>query len=137
MLLFSTALSAASIVSGTVKGILAIKSIWKRLNKNKNRTDVPFEEVALEPLGTEEEFQTHLTILKLRTDSSELATENLHETRKQLVAVTNLSEVGDVEIILFILPNGNAVEITPDRLLEYVCPSGEDISLQNGTDTIE
>ena len=33
-----------------------------------------------------------------------------------------MSELGDIEKIMSILPNGNAVEIKSDQLLEYICP---------------
>ena len=117
----STALSALSILSGTVKGFRSIHSIRKRLNKKKNNdnNDIPLEEV---PLATEDTIQDQLTISDRRTDTSEMASENLDQTRKQSVAVTNLSELGDIEKIMCILPNGNNVEITPDQILEYVCP---------------
>merc|ERR1740122_950070 len=49
-LLLSTALSALSILSGTVKGFRSIYSIWKRLNKKKNN-NVPLVEV---PSATED-----------------------------------------------------------------------------------
>ena len=126
-LLLSTALSALSILSGTFKGFRSIHSIWKRLNKKKNN-DIPLEEV---PLAT---IQDQLTISDRRTDSSEMSPENLDQTRKQSVA--DLSELGDVEKIMCILPNGNAVEITPDQTLEYVVLNGK-IYLQKGTDKIE
>ena len=108
----STALSALSILSGTVKGFRSIYSIRKRLNKKKNN-DIQL---------IENTIQNQSPILERRTDSSEMAPENLDQTRNQLVAVTDLSELGDIEKILCISPNGYAVEITPDQLLEYVCP---------------
>ena len=114
----STALSALSILSGTVKGFRSIHSIWKRLNKKKNN-DIPLVEV---PSATEDTIQNQSPISERRTDSSEMAPENLDQTRQQSVAVTDLSELGDIEKILCISPNGYAVEITPDQLLEYVCP---------------
>ena len=118
MLLLSTALSALSILNGTVTGFRSIHSIRKRLNKKKNNdnNDIPLEEV---PLAT---IQDQLTISDRRTDSSEMTPENLDQTRQQSVAVTDLSELGDIEKIMCILPNGNNVEITPDQILEYVCP---------------
>ena len=114
----STVLSALSILKGTVTGFRSIHSIRKRLNKKKNNDNnvIPLEEV---PLAT---IQDQLTISDRRTDSSEMTPENLDQTRNQLVAVTDLSELGDVEKILCISPNGYAVEITPDQLLEYDCP---------------
>lgn len=111
----STALSALSILNGTVTGFRSINSIRKNLNKKKNN-DIPLEEV---PLAT---IQDQLTISDRRTDSSEMTPENLDQTRNQSVAVTDLSELGNIEKILCISPNGNAVEITPDQILEYVCP---------------
>merc|ERR1719491_1356050 len=45
MLIFSTILSVASIISGTVKGIKSILSIRKRLNKKKNQEEIPLEEL--------------------------------------------------------------------------------------------
>ena len=56
MLLLSTALSALSILSGTVKGFRSINSIQKKLNK-KNDNDnnhIPLEEV---PLAIEDTIQ--------------------------------------------------------------------------------
>ena len=120
-LLLSTALSALSILSGTVKGFRSINSIRKKLNKKKNNdnNDIPLEEV---PLAIEDTIQNQSPISERRTDSSEMAPENLDQTRQQSVAVTDLSELGDIEKILCISPNGNAVEITPDQILDYVCP---------------
>ena len=121
MLLLSTALSALSILNGTVTGLCSINSIRKKLNKKKNNdnNDIPLEEV---PLAIEDTIQNQSPISDRRTDSSEMAPENLDQTRQQSVAVTDLRELGDVEKIMCILPNGNAVEITPDQILEYVCP---------------
>ena len=120
-LLLSSALSALSVLSGTVKGFRSINSIRKKLNKKKNNdnNDIPLEEV---PLAIEDTIQNQSPISDRRTDSSEMAPENLDQTRQQSVAVTDLSELGDVEKIMCILPNGNNVEITPDQILEYVCP---------------
>ena len=114
----STALSALSILNGTVTGFRSIHSIWKSLNKNENN-DIPLEEV---PSATEDTIQNQSPISEGRTDSFEMSPENLDQIRQQSVAVTNLSELGDIEKILCISPNGYAVEITPDQLLEYVCP---------------
>ena len=114
----STALSALSVLSGTVKGFRSINSIRKKLNKKKN-DDIPLVEV---PSATEDTIQNQSPISERRTDSSEMAPENLDQTRQQSVAVTDLSELGDIEKILCISPNGNAVEITPDQILDYVCP---------------
>ena len=117
----STALSALSILNGTVTGFRSINSIRKKLNKKKNNdnNDIPLEEV---PLAIEDTIQNQSPISERRTDSSEMVPENLDQTRQQSVAVTNLSELGDIEKILCVSPNGNAMEITPDQILEYVCP---------------
>ena len=89
----STALSALSILSGTVKGFRSIHSIRKRLNNNNNdnnvNNDIPLEEV---PLAIEDTIQNQSPISERRTDSSEMAPENLDQTRQQSVAVTDLSE---------------------------------------------
>ena len=77
----------------------------------------------------ENTIQNQSPILERRTDSSEMAPENLDQTRNQLVAVTDLSEWGDIEKILCISPNGYAVEITPDQLLAYVCQVCEEVPL--------
>ena len=122
----STALSALSILNGTVTGFRSIHSIWKSLNKNENN-DIPLEEV---PSATEDTIQNQSPISERRP---EMSPENLDQTRKQSVA--DLSELGDVEKIMCILPNGNAVEITPDQTLEYVVLNGK-IYLQKGTDKI-
>ena len=53
MLLLSTALSALSILNGTVTGFRSIHSIWKSLNEKKNN-DIPLEEV---PSATEDTIQ--------------------------------------------------------------------------------
>ena len=94
-------MSAASILYGTFQGIRSICSIRKRLHEKKtqkNQTDIPLEEVLLHT--TEEQFQNNLP---------------------QLEAITDLSEVGDIERIICTLPGGTAVEITPDQILEYIC----------------
>ena len=109
----STALSALSILNGTVTGFRSINSIRKNLNKNENN-DIPLVEV---PSATEDTIQNQSSISERRTDSSEMSPENLDQTRIQSVAVTDLSELGAVEKIMCILPNGNAVEITPDQTL--------------------
>ena len=114
----STALSALSILNGTVTGFRSIHSIRKKLKKKKNN-DIPLEEV---PSATEDTIQNQSPISERRTDSSEMAPQNLDQTRKQSVAVTDLSELGVIEKIMCILPNGNNVEITPDQILDYVCP---------------
>ena len=89
------------------------------------------------PSETKDTIQNQLPISERRTDASEMTSKNLDQTRKQsLQAVADLSELGDVEKILYILPNGNAVEITPDQTLEYVVLNGK-IYLQKGTDKIE
>ena len=101
MLILSTVFSAASILWGTFQGIRSICSIRKRLHEKKtqkNQTDIPLEEVLLHT--TEEQFQNNLP---------------------QLEAITDLSEVGDIERIICTLPGGTAVEITPDQILEYIC----------------
>ena len=74
------------------------------------------------PQATEDTSQNQPLISERRTESSETAPENLDQARIQSVAVNDLSEIGDIEKILCISPNGNAMEITPDQLLEYVCP---------------
>ena len=107
MLIFSTALSFASIINGTVQGIQAIQSIWKRLNKKKNQQDIPLKEAAS---ATEEK----ISMVAKRTESSELSPENPNETRKQLVAIADLSESGDIKRIEIILPDGKVLKITPD-----------------------
>ena len=86
------------------------------------------------PSETKDTIQNQSPISERRTDASEMASENLDQTRKQSVA--DLSELGDVEKIMCILPNGNAVEITPDKTLKYVVLNGK-IYLQKGTDKIE
>ena len=106
MLLFSTALSAVSIFSGTVKGIRAIKSIWKLLNKKKIQENIPLEELVSEE---EENF----SIIAKKPESYELPTENLDETRKQLVAFADLSKSGDIKRVMAILPDGKVLEIAP------------------------
>ena len=53
MLLLSTALSALSILNGTLTGFRSIHSIRKKLNKKKNN-DIPLEEV---PSATEDTIQ--------------------------------------------------------------------------------
>ena len=117
-LLLSTVLSALSVLSGTVEGFRSIHSIRKRLNKKKNNV-IPLVEV---PSETEDTIQNQSPISEGRTDSFEMSPENLDQIRQQSVAVTNLSELGDIEKIMCISPNGNAVEITPDQILDYVCP---------------
>ena len=77
MLIFSTILSFASIISGTVKGVKSILSIRKRLNKKKNQEEIPLEEVKF------------LNMAKI-TESSELPPENQNKTRKQLVSFADL-----------------------------------------------
>ena len=125
-LLLSTVLSALSVLSGTVEGFRSIHSIRKRLNKKKNNV-IPLVEV---PSETEDTIQNQSPISERRP---EMSPENLDQTRIQSVAVTDLSELGAVEKIMCILPNGNAVEITPDQTLEYVVLNGK-IYLQKGTD---
>ena len=107
MLIFSTALSFASIINGTVQGIQAIQSIWKRLNRKKNQQDIPLKEKAS---ATEEK----ISMVAKKTESSELPPENPDETRKQLVAIADLSESGDIKRIEAILPDGKVLKITPD-----------------------
>ena len=99
MLIFSTALSFASIINGTVQGIHAIQSIWKRLNKKKNQEDIPLKKISW---------------VAKQTESSELPPENQDETRKQLETIADLGESGDIKRIVTILPNGKVLEITPD-----------------------
>ena len=122
MLIFSTVLSIASIISGTVKGIRSIQSIWKRLNKKKNQQDIPLEEV----------FKN-----TKMTKSSELPPENLNVTRKQLVAFADVRESGEIERILTILPDEKVLKITPDENFKIHISSNEEVSQQNKTDTIE
>ena len=107
MLILSTALSFASILNGTVQGIRSIKSIWKRLNKKKNQPLIPLKEAAS---ATEEK----ISMVAKKTESSELPPENPDETRKQLVAIADLSESGDIKRIEAILPDGKVLKITPD-----------------------
>ena len=101
MLIFSTALSFASIINGTVQGIHGIQSIWKRLNKKKNQEDIPLKE-------------EKISWVAKQTESSELPPENQDETRKQLETIADLGESGDIKRIVTILPNGKVLEITPD-----------------------
>ena len=122
MLIFSTILSVASIISGTVKGIKSILSIRKRLNKKKNQQDIPLEEV----------FKN-----TKMTKSSELPPENLNVTRKQLVAFADVRESGEIERILTILPDEKVLKITPDENSKIHISSNEEVSQQNKTDTIE
>ena len=107
MLIFSTALSFASIINGTVQGIQAIQSIWKRLNRKKNQKDIPLKEKAS---ATEEK----ISMVAKKTESSDLSPENPNETRKQLVAIADLSKSGDIKRIETILPDGKVLKITPD-----------------------
>ena len=107
MLIFSTALSFASIINGTVQGIQAIQSIWKRLNRKKNQQDIPLKEKAS---ATEEK----ISMVAKKTESSDLSPENPNETRKQLVAIADLSKSGDIKRIETILPDGKVLKITPD-----------------------
>ena len=124
MLIFSTVLSVASIASGTVKGIRSIQSIRKRLNKKKNQPEIPLEEVKF-------------SMIAKRTESSELPPKNLNKTRKQLVSFADLSDSGEIERILTILPDGKVLKITPDENSKIHISSNEEVSQQNGTDTIE
>ena len=107
MLIFSTVLSIASIISGTVKGIRSIQSIWKRLNKKKNQQDIPLKEAAS---ATDEK----ISMVAKKTESSELPPEIPNKTRKKLVAIADLSESGDIKRIEAILPDGKVLKITPD-----------------------
>ena len=107
LLILSTALSFASIINGTVQGIQAIQSIWKRLNRKKNQQDIPLKEKAS---ATEEK----ISVVAKKRESSELSPENPNETRKQLVAIADLSESGDIKRIEAILPDGKVLKITPD-----------------------
>ena len=100
MLIFSTVLSAASIISGTVKGIKSILSIRKRLNKKQNQQEIPLEEVS--------------KIAKM-TESSELPPENVNVTRKQLMAFADVKESGEIERMMTIMPDGKILEIIPDE----------------------
>ena len=122
MLIFSTVLSAASIISGFVKGIKSILSIRKRLNKKQNQQEIPLEEVS--------------KIAKM-TESSELPPENVNVTRKQLVAFADVKESGEIERMMNILPDGKVLEITPDENSKIHISSNEEVSQQNGTDSIE
>merc|ERR1712008_611999 len=107
MLIFSTALSFASIINGTVQGICSIQSIWKRLNKKKNQQDIPLKEASS---ATEE----NISMVAKKRESSELPPENQDETRKELVTIADLGESGDIKRIVTILPDGKVLEITPD-----------------------
>ena len=122
MLIFSTVLSAASIISGFVKGIKSILSIRKRLNKKQNQQEIPLEEVS--------------KIAKI-TESSELPPENQDKTREQLVAFADLSASREIERIITVLPDGKVLEITPDENSKIHISSNEEVSQQNGTDSIE
>ena len=122
MLIFSTVLSAASIIIGTVKGIKSISSIRKRLNKKQNQQEIPMKEVK---------------ISKIAKISSEVPPENQDKTRKQLVAFADLSESKEIERIITILPDGKVLEITPDENFNLHISSNEEVSQENGTDTIE
>ena len=122
MLIFSTVLSAASIIIGTVKGIKSILLIRKRLNKKQNQQVIPLEEV--------------LKNAKM-TESSELPPENVNVTRKQLVAFADVKESGEIERMMNILPDGKVLEITPDENSKIHISSNEEVSQQNGTDSIE
>ena len=122
MLIFSTVLSIASIISGTVKGIRSIQSIWKRLNKKKNQQDIQMEEIK---------------ISKIAKISSEMPPENQDKTRKQLVSFADLSKSGEIERILTVMPDGKVLEITPDENPKIRISSNEEVSQQNGTDSIE
>ena len=122
MLIFSTVLSAASIIIGTVKGIKSILSIWKRLNKKQNQQEIPLEEVS--------------KIAKM-TESSELPPENVNVTRKQLMAFADVKESGEIERMMNILPDGKVLEITLDESSKIHISLNEEVSQQNGTDTIE
>ena len=101
LLILSTALSFASVINGTVQGIQAIQSIWKKLNKKKNQQNIPLKE-------------EKISVVAKKTESSELSPENPNETRKQLVAIADLSESGDIKRIEIILPDGKVLKITPD-----------------------
>ena len=122
MLIFSTVISAASIISGTVSGIISILSIRKRLNKKQNQQEIPLEEVS--------------KIAKM-TESSELPPENVNVTRKQLMAFADVKESGEIERMMNILPDGKVLEITPDENSKIHISSNEEVSQQNGTDSIE
>ena len=124
MLLFSTVLSVASIISGTVKGIRSIQSIRKRLNKERNQPDIPLEEVKFSMIGE-------------RTESSELPPENLNVTKKQLVAFAYVKETGEIYNLITIFPDGKVLKITPDENSKICFSSNEEVSYQNLTDTIE
>ena len=107
LLILSTALSFASIINGTVQGIQAILSIWKRLNKKKNHQDIPLKEKA-------SAMEEKISMVAKKTKSTKLSPENPNETRKQLVAIADLSESGDIIRIETILPDGKVLKITPD-----------------------
>ena len=124
MLLFSTVLSIASIISGTVKGIRSIQSIRKRLNKKKNQPDIQLEEVKF-------------SMIAKRTESSVLPPENQDKTREQLVAFADLSASREIERIITVLPDGKVLEITLDESSKIHISLNEEVSQQNGTDTIE
>ena len=124
MLIFSTVLSAASILCGSVKGIKSILSIRKRLKKKKNQPDIQLEEVKF-------------SMIAERTESSDLPPENHDKTRKQLVSFADLSKSGEIKRILTIMPDGKILEITPDENSKIHISSNEEVSQQNGTDSIE
>ena len=59
-------------------------------------------------------FSTALSAVSIKKpESYELPTENLDETRKQLVAFADLSKSGDIKRVMAILPDGKVLEIAP------------------------
>ena len=83
-------------------------------------------------------FSTALSAVSIKKpESYELPTENLDETRKQLVAFADLSNLGEIERIITVLPDRKVLEITPDENSKIHISSNEEVSQQNGTDTIE
>ena len=49
----------------------------------------------------------------------------------------NLSDSGEIERILTIMPDGKILEITPDENPKIRISSNEEVTQQNGTDTNE
>jgi len=118
MLILSTALSTASIISGTIKALRSICSIRERLNMKKNQQDIPLEEEVV--LVTDEK----ISFVAKKTDSSELPPENLGKTRKQLVTFADFSESGESEKIMVVFPDGKVLEIIPDEKSKLFISNG-------------
>ena len=83
-------------------------------------------------------FSTALSAVSIKKpESYELPTENLDETRKQLVAFADLSKSGDIKRVMAILPDGKVLEIAPGENSRIWISSKEEVSQQNGKDAIE